>query len=269
MLKHAEPTPNSPAATAPIPPRPAAGPGALIQVAAAWPRVAGLAKKELYSYFFSPIAYVVMIIYLAFAGWFFFSQFFLFGALELRGYFGTAPLLLMFLAPAITMRLLAEEINSGSYELLMTLPVTVTEMLWGKFLAAFAFLAITLGLTLSYPLTLATLGPLDWGPVIGGYVGLLLLGAAYLAVGLFTSAVTRNQIVAFILGFALCFLLYLADKVLMFIPAPLVGIFEYLGVSYHFESFARGVIDSKDLIYFASLIIIAFLGTQVVLERRK
>jgi ABC-2 type transport system permease protein len=239
------------------------------QLAKSRNRIWSLAKKELYSYFYSPIAYVVMVIYLAFAGWFFFSRFFLFGQLELRSYFDLAPLLLMFLSPAITMRLLSEEINTGSYEMLMTLPLTELEMLLGKFLAALIFLGLTLGVTLCYPLTLATLGRLDWGPVIGGYLGLLLLGAVYLSVGLFTSALTRNQIVAFILGLAICCLLYLADKVLMFLPAPLVGVFEYLGVGYHFEGFARGVIDSKDLIYFGSLLVAVFAGTRLVLERRK
>jgi ABC-2 type transport system permease protein len=239
------------------------------QLAVSWNRISGLAKKELYSYFYSPIAYVVMVIYLAFAGWFFFSRFFLYSQLELRTYFELAPLLLMFLAPAITMRLLAEEINSGSYEMLMTLPLTEYQMLLGKFLAALAFLGLTLGVTLSYPLTLATLGRLDWGPVIGGYFGLLILGSAYLALGLFTSALTRNQIVAFILGFALCFALFLSDKVLMLVPGPLVGLFEYLGVEYHFQSFARGLIDSKDLVYFATIIILSLAATRLVLERRK
>jgi len=232
-------------------------------------RVAGLAKKELYSYFYSPIAYVVMVIYLVFAGWFFFSRFFLYGQLELRAYFDLAPLLLMFLAPAVTMRLLAEETNTGSYEMLMTLPLTEIQMLAGKFLAALAFLGIVLGVTLVYPISLATLGKLDWGPVVGGYLGLLILGSAFLSLGLLTSALTRNQIVAFILGFAFCFALYLSDKILMLVPAPLVGLFEYLGVEYHFQNFARGVIDSKDLVYFASLIVLSFAATRLALERRK
>lgn len=235
----------------------------------AWNRAAGLAGKELYSYFYSPIAYVVMIIYLVFAGWFFFSRFFLYGQLELRAYFDMAPLLLMFLAPAITMRLLAEETHSGSYEMLMTLPLTELQMLAGKYLAALAFLGITLAITFVYPLSLATLGKLDWGPVIGGYFGLMLLGAAFLSLGLLTSALTRNQIVAFILGFALCFVLYLADKVLMLMPAALAGLVEYFGVEYHFQNFARGVIDSKDLVYFGSLIVLSFAATRLVLERRK
>lgn len=234
-----------------------------------WGRIASLAKRELYAYFFSPIAYVVIVIYLLLAGWFFFSRFFLFGALELRAYFSTAPLLLMLLAPAVTMRLLAEEFKTGSYEMLMTLPLSLTEMLLGKWLAAFGFLAVILGLTFSYPLTLATLGPLDWGPVLGGYFGLLCLGATYLSLGLLTSALTRNQIVAFILGFACCFALYLTDKILMFVPSFLVGLFEYLGADYHFQNFTRGVIDSKDLVYYASVSLAAFLGTRLVLEGRK
>lgn len=231
--------------------------------------VLGLAKKELYSYFYSPIAYVVMVIFLAIAGWFFFSRFFLFGQLELRAFFSIAPLLLMFLAPAITMRLLSEEMNTGSYEMLMTLPISVTQMLLGKFLAALIFLGVAIAVTLSYPLTISLIGPLDWGPVIAGYIGLIFLGGSYLAIGLFTSALTRNQIVAFILGFAICFTLFLVDKTLMFVPGPLVGLFEYLGVEFHFQNFTRGVIDSKDVIYFLSLLVMTLAGTHLILARRK
>jgi ABC-2 type transport system permease protein len=237
--------------------------------AVGWNRVATLARKELYSYFYSPIAYVVMVIYLLFAGWFFFSRFFLFGQLEMRAFFEMSPILLMFLAPAVTMRLISEEINTGSYEMLMTLPITETQVLLGKLLAAVGFFTVLLGITLCYPLTLSTLGRLDWGPVVTGYIGLFCLGTAYLAIGLFASALTRNQIVAFILGFALCFTLFLSDKFLAFLPGALVGVFEYLGVEYHFQAFMRGVIDSKDLVYFASLTLVAFFATRLVLERRK
>jgi ABC-2 type transport system permease protein len=254
----------------PVPPSASAAAAAWARTAAvSWSRIWGLAKKELYSYFYSPIAYVVMVVYLGVAGWFFFSRFFLFGQLELRGYFETAPALLMFLAPAVTMRLLAEEMHTGSYEMLMTLPLTELQMLAGKYLAALIFLSATIGLTLCYPLTLATLGRLDWGPVIGGYLGLVLLGGGYLAVGLLASALTRNQIVALILGVAACVVLFLLDKVLMLVPAPLAGLVEYLGVEYHFASFARGVIDSKDLVYFGSLIALALAASRLVLERRK
>jgi ABC-2 type transport system permease protein len=206
---------------------------------------------------------------LAFAGWFFFSRFFLLGQLEMRAYFSTAPLLLMFLAPATTMRLLAEEIHTGSMEMLMTMPINTWQMLAGKFLAALLFFSATIGLTLFYPLTLSTLGPLDWGPVIGGYLGLLLLGGAYLGLGLLTSAITRNQIVAFILGFSLCFGFFLIDKILMFFPASLAELLQYLGVEFHFQNFARGVIDSKDLLYFITVFAAAFGGTYLVLERRR
>jgi ABC-2 type transport system permease protein len=237
--------------------------------AVGWNRVQTQARKELYSYFYSPIAYVVLVIYLAFAGWFFFSRFFLFGELEMRAFFEMSPMLLMFLAPAVTMRLLSEEINTGSFEMLMTLPITATQVLLGKLLAAVGFFAVLLGITLFYPLTLSTLGRLDWGPVITGYVGLFFLGTTYLAIGLFSSALTRNQIVAFILGFAINFCLFLSDKFLAFLPASLIGFFEYVGVEYHFQGFMRGLIDSKDVVYFASLVVVAFYATRLVLERRK
>jgi len=245
----------------------AAAPGTPWQVSLN--RVLTLAQKELYSYFYSPIAYVVMVIYLLFAGWFFFSRFFLFGELEMRAFFEMSPLLILFLAPAVTMRLLAEEVNTGSYEMLMTLPLTETQMLLGKLLAAVAFFGVLLGITLFYPLTLSTLGRLDWGPVITGYIGLFFLGTAYLSIGLFCSALTRNQIVAFILAFALGFALFLSDKFLAFLPSALVGVFEYLGVEYHFQGFIRGILDSKDVLYFTSLTVVAFFATRLVLERKK
>lgn len=253
----------------PTEPVTASGPASATPGRVSLNRVLTLAKKELYSYFYSPIAYVVMVIYLLFAGWFFFSRFFLFGELELRAFFEMSPMLIMFLAPAVTMRLLSEEVNTGSYEMLMTLPLTETQMLLGKLLAAVAFFTVLLGITLFYPITLSTLGRLDWGPVITGYIGLFFLGTAYLTIGLFSSALTRNQIVAFILGFALGFALYLSDKFLAFLPASLVAFFEYLGVEYHFQGFMRGILDSKDVIYFISLAVVAFFATRLVLERRK
>ena len=162
-------------------------------------------RKEFFAYFSSPIAYIVIAIFLLVTGWFFFSTFFLFNQASLRSFFRLLPIVFAFVVPAVTMRQFAEELNIGSYETLLTLPVRITDIMLGKFLASSAFVAAMLVPTLAYPAIIAFLGDLDGGPVIGGYLGALLLGAAFSAVGLFSSALTRNQIVAFIIGMAICF----------------------------------------------------------------
>lgn len=226
-------------------------------------------RKEFHVYFVSPIAYIVVAIFLLVTGWFFFSPFFLYNQASLRGFFDLLPLTLSFLVPAVTMRLLAEEFNVGSYETLLTLPVTFTDVVGGKFLAAVALIGVMLLPTVSYPITIAFMGDLDWGPVIGGYLGALLLGAAFAAIGLFASALTRNQIVAFILGMIICFALTLVDKMLFFLPGPLLSVFQYLGADYHFQNIARGVIDTRDVLYFLSLVFLGLYGTKLTLQARQ
>jgi ABC-2 type transport system permease protein len=168
----------------------------------------------------------------------------------------------------VTMRLFSEELNVGSYEILLTMPVTYREVVLGKFLASVAFVTAMLLPTLAYPVTITFLGDLDWGPVAGGYVGAILLGASFSAVGLFASSLTRNQIVAFIVGVAICFALVLIDKILFFLPTPLVGILEYLGADYHFENISKGILDSRDIIYFLSLIFISLYATHLAMEEK-
>ena len=162
-------------------------------------------SKELKDYFISPIAYIVISIFLVVTGWFFFSTFFLYNQAELRNFFTLLPITFAFVIPAVTMRLFSEEFNVGSYEILLTLPVSFKDIILGKFLAAVLFMAAALLPTLSYPICVSTLGELDWGPVMGGYMGAILLAAAYAAIGLFASSLTRNQIVAFIVGTVICF----------------------------------------------------------------
>ncbi len=215
-----------------------------------------LFKKELAAYFNSPIAYIFIGAFLVVGNWLFFKNFFLLGQASLRGYFVLLPWLFMFLAPALTMRLWAEEKKMGTIEFLLTLPITNWQAVLAKFFSAVAFLAITLGLTLSLPLSVARLGSLDFGPVIGSYVGAILLGGAYLALGLFVSSLTRNQIIAFILALAACFLLFIVgeDFVISGIPKALVPVAQFVGLGQRFANIARGVIDSRDFIYYASLI---------------
>lgn len=225
-------------------------------------------KKEFRTYFVSPIAYIVISIFLIVIGWFFFTTFFLFNQAGLRNFFVLLPLVFAFVIPAVTMRLFSEELNVGSYEILLTMPVTFREVVVGKFLASVAFIAAMLLPTLAYPVTVSFLGDLDWGPVVGGYVGALFLGASFAGVGLFASSLTRNQIVAFIIGVAICFALVLIDKVLFFVPASLAGALQSLGAGYHFENIAKGILDSRDILYFLSLIFLSLYATHLAMEEK-
>jgi len=230
-------------------------------------QVIHILKKELKDYFISPIAYIVISIFLVIIGWFFFSTFFLFNQADLRHFFTLLPLVFSFIIPAVTMRLFSEELNIGSYEILRTLPVTSKDIIFGKYLAGVIFVAAAMVPTLSYPIFVSFLGQLDWGPVIGGYLGALLLGGAYTAVGLFASAVTRNQIIAFIVGLVICFVLTLIDKMLFFFPNQLLGIIGYIGADFHFANIAKGIIDTRDILYFASVIFVGLYGTNLVMEK--
>ena len=222
--------------------------------------------KEIRSYFVSPIAYIVISVFLLVTGWFFFVTFFLFDQADLRNFFVLLPLIFSFVVPAITMRLFSEELNMGSYEILLTLPVTYRDVILGKFLASVAFIAAMLIPTLSYPITVSFIGQIDWGPVAGGYIGSILLGAAFSAIGLFASSLTRNQIIAFIIGLVICFALTLIDKMLFFLPQSLLGIFQYLGADFHFQNISKGIIDSRDIIYFLSVSFVGLYGTHLALE---
>jgi ABC-2 type transport system permease protein len=225
-------------------------------------------RKELLGYFTTPVAYIVITVFLVIAGWFFFSTFFLYGQAELRAFFQLLPIILSFVVPAVTMRLFAEEKHSGSFEILMTLPVTATDVVIGKILSGTVFTAIMLVPTLFYAISVAMVGSLDIGPVAGGYIGAILLGGAFAGIGVFSSALTKNQIVAFIIGLAVCLALSLVDKFLFFLPAPVLGFLEYLGADYHFRNISRGIIDSRDILYFLSIMALSLIGTVKILEDR-
>jgi ABC-2 type transport system permease protein len=231
--------------------------------------IATIFRRELRSYFNSPIAYVVIIVFLVIIGWFFSSNLFLMNIATMRVVFELVPIIFLFFVPAVTMRLLAEEMKSGTLELLTTKPVRDVEIILGKFLAAWVLLIAALAPTLLYVLTLTFLGPLDLGPVLTGYLGLVLMGSVYIAIGLLASSVTENQIIAFILSFLIVLALFLFDKVLMYVPEGLTSILEYLSIDYHFSNIARGVIDSRNIIYFLSLLGFSLLLATVSLERRK
>jgi len=212
-----------------------------------------IAKRELASWFSSPVAYIVAGVFLVFSGFLFFSTFFLVNRAELRGFFAILPVVFAFFVPAITMRLFAEETRSGSAETLMTLPVSGFDVTAGKYLAGLVSSASILVPTLAYAVTAAILGDVEWGPIAGGYLGALFLAAAFTAIGLFASALTNNQIIAFFVAFTVSILLATIDRFLVIFPAVIVAPLEYLSAGYHFESVSRGILDSRDVVYFASV----------------
>lgn len=227
-----------------------------------------IAIKEFKDYFISPIAYIVISIFLIVMGWFFFSTFFVFGRADLRDFFKLLPITFSFIIPAITMRLFAEEKNVGSYETLLTMPVSFTDIALGKFAAATLFTVAMLFPTLAYPLFISFIGEIDLGPVAGGYIGAVFLAASYCAMGLFASSLTRNQIVAFIIGCALCFTLTIINKLLFFMPSKIIGIANYIGADSHFMNISKGIIDSRDILYFVSVIFIFIFSTYIVMHEK-
>ena len=233
------------------------------------PNILPIYKREIRSYFNSPIAYVVIVVFLAILGWFFTSNLFLMNVASMRIVFELVPLIFLFFVPAITMRLLAEEKKSGTLELLTTKPVRDVEIVLGKFLAAWTLLAAALAPTLVYLVTIMSLGKVDLGPVISGYFGLFLTGGVYIALGLLASSLTENQIIAFIVSFLMVFVLFILDKILMYIPDALTSTVEFLAIDYHLSNIARGVIDSRNIIYFGSLLGFSLFLATVSLQRRK
>ncbi|MEI7727503.1 MAG: ABC transporter permease subunit [Bacteroidota bacterium] len=231
-----------------------------------------IAKRELRSFFDSLMAYVMIVLFLGFSGfftWIFGSDIFLIGQASLQSFFGISFWTLFFFIPAITMGLLAEEQKSGTIELLVTKPVSDWQIIAGKFLAAFLLICVALALTLPYYITVANIGKIDHSAVLMGYLGLLFMSASYISIGLFASSITTNQIVAFLVAlfigifFHLIFGLVGGSSGGWF--ASLLG---YLSLATHYESMARGVIDSKDIFYFLSIIFAGLLGTELVQSRR-
>jgi ABC-2 type transport system permease protein len=232
-----------------------------------------IAKRELRSFFDSLMAYVMIVLFLGFSGfftWIFGSDIFLVGQASLQSFFGISFWTLFFFIPAITMGMLADEQKSGTIELLVTKPVSDWQIIIGKFLAAFLLICITLALTLPYYITVANIGKIDHSAVLMGYLGLLFMSASYISIGLFTSSITNNQIVAFLTAlFVGIFFHLIFDLVSSSSGGWFAGILGYLSLSTHYESMARGVIDSKDILYFLSIIFTGLLGTELVMSRRR
>ena len=233
-----------------------------------------IAKRELASYFTSPVAYVFLVIFLLLTGFFTFTagSFFERGEASLAAFFGWHPWLYLVLVPAVGMRLWAEERRSGTLELLLTMPVTTWQAIVAKFLASWAFLAVALALTFPAVITVNVLGDPDNGMIVAGYLGSFLLAGAYLAISCMTSAMTRNQVVAFILAVVVCLFLILAgfnpvtDLLVRWASPAVVDTVAAFSVIAHFDGFQRGVIDTRDLFFFLSVIGFALFATGVILR---
>ena len=233
-------------------------------------------KRELKGYFATPVAYVFLVIFLFFSGYLTFKQgFFEMRQADMLAFFNNLPLLFVFMVPSTAMRLWSEERKSGSIELLLTLPITVKQAVLGKFLAAWVFLGIALLLTFPVPLTVCYLGNPDIGVMIAGYIGSFLMAGGFLAIGCFFSALTKNQVVSFILSVVVCaVLVYAAMPTTMNYLSTVFGdgvVSTIAGMSLqtHFESVLRGVIELKDLAYFVILIIGWISACCVVLSERR
>jgi ABC-2 type transport system permease protein len=234
-------------------------------------------RRELGGYFATPVAYVFLVIFLGLAGAFTFylGNFFERGQADLQSFFSFHPWLYLFLIPAIAMRLWSEERKTGTIELFLTLPISMGEAVLGKFLAAWVFTAIALALTFPLWITVNILGSPDNGVILAGYVGSLLMAGGFLAIGAAVSAITRNQVIAFVVTAAICFVFTVSGSnlVLSFFsgwaPAVLVETIASFSFLTHFTEISRGVIDLRDIVYFGSLIAAFLFANAVIVDMRK
>jgi ABC-2 type transport system permease protein len=225
--------------------------------------------RQFRSYFNGPVAYIVICIVMLALGFFFWNTFFLYGRASAREMFRWLGLILVFALPALTMGLLAEEKRTGTIELLITMPVTEAQVILGKFLGVLGLFAVLLVLTLPYPISVSTLGHLDWGPVWSGYLALLLQGSAILAIGLMASSWTDNQLIALFVALTLSVFFWVLDKFLALLPTNAASALEWLSFDYHFQSMGRGVVDLRDVLYFFSVTVFALaLAFRAVASRR-
>ncbi len=231
-----------------------------------------IASRELQSYFDSLLAYIIIILFLGFTGfftWLFGSDIFLRKEASLDVFFNISFWTLLFFIPAITMRLIAEENSSGTLELILTKPVNEWQLVVGKYLSTIILIAIALGLTLPYYITIWTLGPVDHGAVWTGYFGLLLMSSAYAAIGIFASSLTKNQIVAFLIALIITLFFHLLFSLISTNLKGFLGdLLSFLSVRTHYDSVTRGVIDSKDIIYFLSITFLGLFASELILTKR-
>ena len=231
-----------------------------------------IAKRELKSFFDSLMAYIMIVAFLGFTGfftWLYGADVFFVNQTSLQSFFAIAYWTLFFFIPALTMRLIAEENKTGTIELLLTKPINDWQVVFGKFLGTLLLILIALALTIPYYITVSNIGTIDHGAIWSGYLGLILMSSAYISIGIFASSITNNQIVAFLLAIFIGIMFHIIFDVLAnSMTGTLGGLFSYLSISTHFESISRGVIDSKDLIYFLSIIFVCLFSTEAILSKR-
>ncbi len=229
-----------------------------------------IAAKELKSYFTSPAAYILLSIFLLISGWFFANPLFLINQAELRSLFNVIPWIFIVLIPATTMGLLAKERETGTIELISTFPMQKSSIIMGKFFASVGMISFALLFTFVHLFTIIFLGTnIDFGAIFCGYFGLILLTGMYSAIGIFASSLTKNQIVAFILSFFIILVLYLIQFTLIFIPDWLAGFLQYISIGYHFSNLSKGVIDTRNIIYFLSMTALFLKLAVTILESEK
>jgi len=216
-------------------------------------QIYSVAERELKSYFNAPMGWVVMAVFLAFTGYFFWAGL-TFGIGDMRAWFNNSTIMLIILIPALTMRLIAEERQKGTIEVLMTSPITDTQAILGKYFGALVFYAVMLGLTIQFPMALSRLGTPDKGPIYAGYVGMLLFGGTFLAVGLLISTTTRSQVIAYVASLFILLFLFLLVWASQG-EAWWQRLLAYIAVPTHLESFGKGLIDTRDVFFYISFII--------------
>ncbi len=231
-----------------------------------------ITKRELRSFFDSLIAYIMITVFLGLSGfftWLYGSDIFLLGQATLQPFFSVAYWTLFFFIPALTMKMLAEEKRSGTLELLLTKPVSDWQVLLGKFTASLLLIVIALALTIPYYITVSSIGPVDHGAVWCGYLGMILMSMSYIGIGLFASSITNNQIVAFLTAlFIGLFFLIIFNVLANNFTGSLAQLFHFLSISTHYDSISRGVVDTKDIIYFVSIAFIGLTLAESVLSKR-
>ena len=227
-------------------------------------------KKELRSFFTTPMAYIFLVGFARVNGYFFTNTFFLYNQSDMRSLFGIVPLVYLFFIPAVSMGLISREKSLGTIEIITTLPVRERDIVIGKFLAGLTLILVALVTTLFHYITLYNVGTtIDHGAVFTGYLGLALLGGVYTSVGIFSSSLTENQVIAFIVGIAIVITFFLMDKLLVFVPPGLAGLIQYMSTEFHLSNMSRGVIDTRNIVYFGSVIGFFLFMTTRVLESRK
>ncbi len=227
-------------------------------------------RKELHSFFTSPMAYIFLVVFALVNGYFFNIQFFLINESDMRVLFGIVPLVYLFFIPAVSMGLISREKSLGTIEIISTMPILERDIVVGKYLAGFSLILLGLVTTSIHYITLCAVGTnIDHGAVFTGYIGLALLGGVYTAVSLFASSLTDNQVVAFIIGIAIVLTFFMMDKLLFFVPSSMNGVIQYLSTDFHLSNMSRGVLDTRNLIYFGSVIGFFLTITTRILESRK